>query len=488
MGRPLGGVKPPERLTDPSQVVLKGPENFIATHIKTMLCTLPGVNGNFCCQLSRKCFKILPMKFPRRRGFAPLLIFLLATPLSPLLAQTQEFTLPQCLSMAESKSPQTIKAELQALLARQQKQEALRNLLPVVYAIGGYTETNSPLYAPILDNSENGAVGVSYDGFPFSPKWYERERLAALSRAAQYAKIQTKQDVALTVESLYFSILNNQDAVADLDKVENRFNRLRLTVIPRYTMGRAPPFDLIQVKSSLADLARLRDLLSVQLETDETQLALILGLSPNKGLTIKPISALPAIPRFSYSQVEGSPALASLKAQADAAKMGLKEARGQRYPQLVANYQYGYGGPTMNDTIVGHVLSVGLRLNIFDWGQISSRIRQNRTSVSLADNALTVKDQALTVAFDRANAQAQADLAEMKRLEALLPESRRSAQSTVERYRRGATTILEATGAMQIWLNALLGERAAYYSYLQDLATMQDLTGQGGPAAANIYE
>jgi len=428
------------------------------------------------------------MKFPGIKIIPPLLILPLFSLCLSASAQPQELTLAQCLALAEAKSPQSVRAQLQALLARQQKQEALRNLLPAVSALGGYTETNSPLYAPILDNSENGAVAVNYDGFPFSPKWYERERLDALSRAAQYAKIQTKQDVALTVETLYFSILSNQDAVADLNKVEERFNRLRLTVIPRYTMGRAPPFDLIQVKSSLANLARLHDLLSVQLETDETQLALILGLSTKEGLALKPISALPAIPSFSYGQVEGSPALASLKAQADAAKMGLKEARGQRYPQLVANYQYGYGGPTMKETIMGHVLSVGLRLNIFDWGQISSRIRQNQTSVSLADNALAAKEQALTATFARAEVQAQADLAEMKRLQNLLPESRRSAQSTVERYRRGATTILEATGAMQIWLNALLGERAAYYSYLQDLAAMQDLTGQGGPAAAKIYE
>ncbi len=403
-------------------------------------------------------------------------------------APAQVLTLPDCLARAQATSPDAVRATLEKSLAEQAQAQAQAKLLPSLAALGGYTATNNAIYAPILDNPENAAVDVRYDAFPFSTSWFAQEKASALAQAASYAGIKTRQDVVLAVESLYFVILKNQDSVADLSRVEDRLKNLRLTVIPRYTMGRAPPFDLVEVKSNIADLSRLQDTLNAQLEADEARLALILGLAPEKPLKLKALSAVPAIPPLSFGDVKGNPALASLREKAVAARLGIKQARSERLPQLVYDFQYGYGGPTTETTIPAYVSTIGLRFNIFDWGQITSQVRQQQTSLSLADNALETQKQALMAGFVQAYAAAQADLAQMQRLESLLPETRKSARSAINRYRRGAMGILEATSAIQLWLNALVGEHTAYYSYLQDLALLQNLAGIGTPDSAKIYE
>ncbi|MHB2025833.1 MAG: TolC family protein [Elusimicrobiota bacterium] len=401
--------------------------------------------------------------------------------------QASPLSLIDCLSLAERRAPQAVQASLQETLARQAKSEAAARLMPSVALLGGYTATNNTLYAPILDNSQNAAVDVRYDGFPFSQTWVQSGQKKAQWQAAIYSRLQTKQDVAMLVENLYFSILKNQDVLTKIDQVKKTLARLLTTVMPRYMIGRAPPFDLIKVKTQIAGLSRTHDLILAQLRTDQTRLALILNLPAGEIPDLRTLKRIPPMPDLRSSDISQNPNLKSLNEQVRAADFGLKAAKFERYPQLVYDFQYGYAGLTPNSTILGYVSSIGLRMNVFDWGAISSRVEQGRQSKLLAGNTLQLTEQQDLAGFTQERESAKADLAQLQRLNRLIPDVRRSAMSAVNLYKRGAMGILEATDALQLWLNAMTGERFAYYSYLSDIAALQDLTGTGGEKGAEIY-
>ena len=63
-------------------------------------------------------------------------------------------------------------------------------------------------------------------------------------------------------------------------------------------------------------------------------------------------------------------------------------------------------------------------------------------------------------------------------MDQLLPQTKQAAKIQIKRYRLGASGILEAADALDIWLKTMISERDDYYSYLSDLAHIEHLMGQ----------
>ena len=172
-----------------------------------------------------------------------------------------------------------------------------------------------------------------------------------------------------------------------------------------------------------------------------------------------------------------NPTLEALSEQIRASQFGLSAAKRARAGDLSGAADYGYTGQSTSGMTRSWSVSAALRIPIFDWGRITAQAASESAAVGQARNSLEAERQKATADLIGTLATAAAHRADQTRLTALLPDVRETALASVARYRRGGTGILEVSDAVNLWLQTLLNERAAYYGYLSDLARLERLTG-----------
>ena len=404
-------------------------------------------------------------------------IFLIYSLIPLTRAYALPLTLRDCLQQAQLHSLQSVQSLVNEEKAKAAYEETSRARLPQLVGVANYEKSDDPVTQ--LPDANKVVARLEQSGFPFSPAWARGNQRQYEWRAATLAKLESTQDVAFLVKQLYFSILREKDAIERLRQVEGQLGRLLGSVIPRYTIGRAPPFDLIKIRTSVSDLQRTQELTQAQLASDQSTLAQIIGVPANSALELTIVTKMPELGEIAPSQLRLSdnPSLQVLEQQFLASRMGVTAARYGRVPSLIGSLEYGYSGQTADNLSLGWTVAVGLRLTVFDWGIVSAQVNQELANVSLAENRLEVERQKAISDLIQTHALANAHLSDQKRLSSLGNESRQAALISIDRYRRGGAGILETTDAVSLWIQTLLNERSAYYAYLTDLAKIDRLQG-----------
>jgi len=403
-------------------------------------------------------------------------------------ASANTLSLKDCLSLAAQKSPQMVAAVLGTENAKAVSKETFAGKLPTLSALGVLDQSNNQAIQAIDTNMS--VLRLQQMISPLSPRWVLAAQKKEEYRAALSAQIATRNDVALVVKDLYFGILKDRDQILNFNRVEKKLSDLKDAVLPRYTVGRAPPFDLVKAQSALYDLKKARALLSADLDAQKEALAQILGFSSGHDIDLQPLSTLPAIP--AASALEKNPLIESLNQKVSAARLALKAQKFERLPALMGSLDYGYEGDTFNFPYhvsnpppvagnsyygLGWNASVQLSFPLWTWGAISSRVAQRRAALKLAENNLAEALQRLRVLWVGASETAKAQLDDEKLRLSFIPASKKVAEVSIPRYRLGAIGILEVSDALSLWLQTVLGERGDYYSYLSDLAQMEHVIG-----------
>ncbi|HEX4046374.1 MAG TPA: TolC family protein, partial [Elusimicrobiota bacterium] len=238
-------------------------------------------------------------------------------------------------------------------------------------------------------------------------------------------------------------------------------------------------FDPVKVRVALSDLARTRELLQASRRGDRTALAEALGLDGAEGWTLAPLSATPELVDDAAASraLLDNPTLEALAEQIRAAEFGVSAARRARAGDLSGAVDAGYTGQSTSGMTRGWSVSAALRIPLFDWGRITAQTAAEKAAAGLARNSLEAERQRAAADLVETLATARAHRDDQLRLKALLPDVKATALASVDRYRRGGTSILEVGDAVDLWLQTLLNERAAYYDYLTDLARLERLTG-----------
>ncbi len=411
---------------------------------------------------------------PRPKDSVALLL-LCALPLPRARGET--LSLSDCLARAREQSIPAVRAALEEGAARASLRSARGVERPQLRFRGQLLRSDDA--STNLPDDNNATLILEQSLNPLSPDWVRARQSAAQARAAALARAETDADVALEIKSLYFSILKDSDAVASLDQVSGQLRGLLDTVLPKFSIGRVPAFDPVKVRLALADLSRQRGLTRARLDARRRTLASAVGLQDASGLVLAPVAGSRARPPgdLSAEVLQGDPTLAALGQETRAARLGATAAARARWPDLIGGLEYGYADYATSGMTRGWAARLGLRVPLYDGGQISARTDRARAEVRLARARVEERRQFLLARLARVRGEARTHRGDQQVLAALLPQVRQAALAEVKRYRLGAAGVLEATDALNLWLNALLQERAAYYSYLTDLATLERLTG-----------
>jgi outer membrane protein len=406
-----------------------------------------------------------------------MIIWTAVPPGARALEAAKVVSLSECLQAASARSPQAVQGILGEQRARAAHDEALAQRLPHLNIVGTLDVSDDP--ATQLPDSNKAVVRLEQSIHPFTPAWVRGNQTGSLLKAAEFTKIESRQDIGLVVKQLYFAIQRDQATIESNQRIERELARLKDTVLPKYTVGRVPPFDLIKVKTSLSDLARSREQVQAQLGGEKELLALIIGLPSGSMLEIKPLGSLPELGIPSQLRdLSSNPTLLSLSEQVHASELGAQGARFARFPSLVTGVEYGYSGQTTSTATPGWDVTMALSLSLWDWGQISAQVRQAQADTALAESRLDLQRQQLSADFITTRATAEAQRADEKRMIGLLSQVQRSAQVSITRYRQGAATIIETSDAVNLWLQTLLNEQNARYGYLSSIAKLERLTGK----------
>jgi outer membrane protein TolC len=386
------------------------------------------------------------------------------------VASLEIFSLDECIQKAQEQSLQSIQATLQETLSYEEYDELLSQRWPQLSIHGRLSK--SSLAPDQLSDANRASVHLEQNINPFSSVWKTGEQKKAFAQAASLAKLETAQDVAYLVKKLYYKILESSETIDRLDQVEALLKKLLNSVIPKFTLRRAPPFDLVKVKTALSDLTRLKQLTQAQLKGTQSQLAQVMGMKADSSFQLKVIQSLPALSSLesSISGIEANPTLLTLGQNVVAAELGVSAAKLARMPELVVGLDYGYGGAIGQNLVTGWETAVGFRLPVFDFGLIQSQVNQRKAQALLNRNQLDQERQKVRSHLIEVHAHAEARHADLIRLKELLPDVSQTAQASIDRYRMAGAGILETTEAIHLWVETLLNEREAYYSYLNDIA------------------
>lgn len=408
------------------------------------------------------------------------LILLLTVSAAPVrAADAGPLTLAECLRLARAHSTALESARLTETGARGSVVEARGALKPQLLAVGQLTRSDDP--ATNLPNDNNAAMRLQQSLTPFSPGSADAARARADLGAAVLSRRDAELALALQVKTVYHAVVRDQAAQAAVDLVAAKMRELLDAVLPRFTVGQAPPFDLVKVRSSLADLDRTKDALTAQLAGEKSRLAQALGLAPDAPLALAPVSPAPLPePAVLSADAEASPSLGALARRAEAADWAASAARRARLPSLVGTADYGWAGYTTSGMTRGWSLSVGMSLPVFDWGRIGAAAQRQDAAAKQARVDLEIQRREVRSALIEALAAARAHAADRERLAALSADARDAARAGVTRYRRGGAGILEATDSLALWLSTMLGENAAAHAYLDDVARVERLAPRNG--------
>ena len=405
----------------------------------------------------------------------------------------QFLSLEDAVARAERFSPQAIIGFLREARAHSAALGAQDALLPQLSAVGNYQQSNSQSIQAIDINQ--ATLNLAQNISPFSPQWVLARQKKAEYRAAKAQRLATEEDVELEVKTLYLAILKEKDYLQGFSLLQKKLKAMKAALIPRYSVGRVPPFDLVKIEMELSSLDKDRELTEAQLSADKESLALITGFKSGDQIELKALRKIPPFPFNQDSFAKNSnPRLLALTRQVESSVLAVKAAQYERYPSLNAGLNYGYEGSNgflnlvPNTSYPGNIYglplesgwnaSLSLNLPIWDWGQISARISRREKEAALYKSQLDLQRQSLQVRFIKWEKLAQSHLADKKRMDQLLPQTKQAAKIQIKRYRLGASGILEAADALDIWLKTMISERDDYYSYLSDIAHIEHVMGK----------
>jgi TolC family type I secretion outer membrane protein len=336
------------------------------------------------------------------------------------------------------------------------------------------------------------SISLSYLLFDFGARSGGIEQAAAEHLASQYNLNQTLQDLALTVEANYYTVIGNR-ALVDanqqaLDETQANLDAART----RHDAGLATVADVYQAESAAAAARFTLQQSQGQLRIAEGALAASAGYRPGTRLPLADWNprAEPVTPptqtldELLARAASARPELLAAQAGEQAAAGAVRAARGSALPSLSVSASA--GRTRIVDRGTGDPFSVGATLSVplFQGFALKSAIRGARAALegahaSTASLRLQVEQQVWVAYQNLQTAYGNVDASR-----AQLESAQRAADAIRARYKNGLSSILEVLTTEAALAQARVANVQSYLDWYLALATLAHDAG-GLPAAAD---
>ena len=413
----------------------------------------------------------------------PLVTVLFLAALTLSTVAQEKLTLQQAIQTALEKNIDVIRARNTSQIQNANVTAAYGNFIPSLSANASWGRNGTT--APVTSASGSVGAGLSmgltiFDGFRNTSTL---SSASASADAANYNYEKMKQDIVLTVQQAYLTVLRNKQLLAVSEDNLKRSKQQLSRIEESNKVGAVAKADLYrqQVQTANDELA----LISAQSNFDNSKADLLYLISSDvtKEYTFDDESVDLQIVQLQFDSLQQEKAEynklieEALQARPDyqssimarnIAQSNLTIARSGHYPTLGLNGGYGYGGDDFSTLTDTKSWNIGLKLSlpIFSGFQTSTQVQTSELNLELADQSLEQAKR--KVAKDIKTALLSLETAH-KRYEVSLKnvvsaaEDRRIAE---ERYNLGSNTLLDLLVATANYTQAQSDKVNASYDFV----------------------
>ncbi|HUP04885.1 MAG TPA: TolC family protein [Bryobacteraceae bacterium] len=401
-------------------------------------------------------------------------------------------TLDDALARARANSPDLLRANLDALIAREDAVQAKAGLLPSVsgYSQYIYTQANGNPSGVFVSND---GVHVYNDQAVVHGDIYAPDKIAGYHRAQMAeALMHAKSEVAArgltaTVVAEFYGLAS---AVRKADNARQTLTEAQhfLDITQKQESGGEVAHADV-VKAQIEVEQRRRETQEAQLEVDKARLEFSILLFPdfNENYELADdLEAAHSLPDFAAIQAmaaKNNPDIRAAQAALDMQNWDLKAARAERMPSLSFDYFFGLNANQVAahtpDGFRNYGSAAQAQLTIPLWtnGALASRIRQAELGLREAKSDLSFAQRQLLADLNSDYREATTAAAQIASLRHSQDLAESSVKLTLEQYEAGECTALEVVDAQ----STLAEARNAYDEGLVRsrvaLANLQTLTG-----------
>jgi len=395
-----------------------------------------------------------------------------SVPSGPASDQVLELTLRDAIKMALRYNLGAIEGGENVQIARGQRLLALSNLLPQISA--GASETvqqlnlgtvglsglNVPGIPTVVGPFSYSSVDASISQTLFSYEFIQRFRAARTAeQAAQLSYQDTLDVVTLTVGNAYLQIIEASSRIRAQEAQVQNARALYDRAVDQVQAGTAPRIDAtrteVQLHTEEYNLSIARNNFGVAKLALGRAIGLPLGQQFELADTlpysdIAPLTTAEALDIAYKARSDFRSALDSQKAAAQT----LSAARGERYPTVAVNGDYGDIGPTFGHSHGDFTFQAGIRIPLFTGGRIKGDITQAQAELrqrkAEAENIRGQIDYDVRTAFLNLNAaKEQVEVAKQS-----VELANESLARSKDRFTSGVTDSVEVVQAEQALASA----------------------------------
>lgn len=440
-------------------------------------------------------FRSTPGRSLLRPGIISLAgLLLLSVAAGSVAAEVQSLTLSQAVQLARQQNPDLRKGENQVAASEAALRLQQTAFQPAVdFNLSASERFSEPT---ALTNGTSDAVAAAVNSslnlYRGGADLAARRSAAAALAADRYTLRRSEQDLLLTISSAFMQALTDRDLIAVEQENVAANRQLEERIAALVQAGVSPVSDLYQQQAATAQ-SRL-NLLSAERNAIVSRMQLLqtIGIRPDRDVELKgpsmPQLFLPAATIPASSGVRPD-LLATVEAQA-AAQARVEQAQAGRWPTIDLNAALGsnyssnshgsFSGQFGDDNPYASI-GVALNLPLFDRGQTCYNVATAR--IDAGNTRLDAEKLQLAVTGDIARA--EAELRMVRQQIAVTASQLQAAQEAwaaqSERYRVGASKLIEVTQARTALVTAQNDEIKAHYALLT--RSMALLQARGDDAA-----
>jgi outer membrane protein TolC len=414
----------------------------------------------------------------------------------PADAQQTDFTLEECIEMALNRNAAVVQAKNNYSSAKQNYLEAWGDALPRATTSASYSYRDGVIWVPELGRnvsvppvkSYSTDVNLSMTLFDGGATWF---RIIADSRqkgSAEAGWRSTVQSIVLNVKSAYYWLLSRSMLRrAQADALERSKKQLEVTEA-RYELGSASLSEKLKQQVNVASDSLA--LLERQNDIRKAEFALNLLMNRDVTLRVMPVDTL-AVVTFARSlddcieaALDNNPGLRQSRLDVSAASAQVKAVRGSWLPAVSAGLGWNWSPRQAENWLKyksedrGYYFGVTISYSLFDafkkkTNYSRARLLERNYQVQLQAEQNSVIQEVKGAYLDIEKSRLQYETAQL--LERSAQEDLKLQQ---ERYRLGASSILELLDAQASLTQAQYQRINALYELNVAVATMTKAIGE----------
>lgn len=405
------------------------------------------------------------------------------------LTRNLPLSLPELTEFALRNNPRTRQSWMAARAAAAGVGIEKADQLPTItglYAVSRTQQVSATSGALVPWQTRYGpSVSLSYVLYDFGVRGYQIETSEYRLLAANLAHNRVLQDVVFLVEQAYYRLIGN-DALVKINGQSLKNAEVALEAArKRRESGLATVADVYRAETLVAQARLNLTRSSGELAKSRGQLASVVGLPVNVGISVLPLEAPPQTTEVAGSISDlleraksSRPDLVAAEAQVRAAQANAKAVSRAGLPSIEVS---GGGGRNMfNDNRPGvsnYNFGLAVRIPIFSGFRDTYSVRQAQAQAAAAEASRDVLARQTEVEVWQGYYELNTVTSSISSTEAQVRSAEQTAQATLARYRSGFGSILDLITAQQEESNARVQLIQSYLDWFTTLARLQAAVG-----------